>query len=53
MNSGNNSDTNKSKFGFTQSAEQLNGRLAMIGFIALIITEVVTGHGSLGFLTGL
>jgi Chlorophyll A-B binding protein len=46
-------NANEAKFGFTQSAEQLNGRLAMIGFIALIITEVVTGHGSLGFLTGL
>ncbi|MEA5574609.1 chlorophyll a/b-binding protein [Calothrix sp. UHCC 0171] len=46
-------NTNEAKFGFTQSAEQLNGRLAMIGFIALIIREVVTGHGSLGFLTGL
>jgi Chlorophyll A-B binding protein len=46
-------NSNEAKFGFTQSAEQLNGRLAMIGFIALIITEVVTGHGSLGFLTGL
>ncbi|WP_143289400.1 chlorophyll a/b-binding protein [Brunnivagina elsteri] len=45
--------TNEPKFGFTLYTEQLNGRLAMIGFVAMIITEVVTGHGSLGFLTGL
>lgn len=32
-------------FGFTQYAEKLNGRLAMIGFVSLIILEVLTGRG--------
>ncbi|MDB9524522.1 chlorophyll a/b-binding protein [Oscillatoria sp. CS-180] len=35
------------KFGFTRSAELLNGRLAMIGFISGIIVEYLTGHGIL------
>ena len=35
------------KFGFTPSAENLNGRLAMIGFIAAVVTELVTGQGTL------
>ena len=38
------------KFGFTASAENLNGRAAMIGFVAALITELVTGQGVLHFL---
>ena len=38
------------KFGFTASAENLNGRMAMIGFIAAVVTELVTGQGVLHFL---
>jgi Chlorophyll A-B binding protein len=38
------------KFGFTSSAENLNGRMAMIGFVAALITELVTGQGVLHFL---
>jgi cell division protein FtsN len=38
------------QFGFTASAENLNGRLAMIGFIAAVVTELVTGQGTLHFL---
>ncbi|NMG07394.1 chlorophyll a/b-binding protein [Brasilonema sp. UFV-L1] len=41
------------KFGFTEYAELLNGRLAMIGFVALIALEVLTGHGFIGWLTSL
>jgi hypothetical protein len=39
--------------GFTPEAEILNGRLAMIGFISLLLLEVATGHGVIGFITGL
>ncbi|MGQ4648440.1 chlorophyll a/b-binding protein [Lyngbya aestuarii] len=37
------------KFGFTQFAESWNGRLAMIGFVAAVVTEYVTGQGVLHF----
>jgi hypothetical protein len=37
----------ESKFGFTNYAEILNGRLAMIGFVTAIIVEMNTGHGVL------
>ena len=40
----------EAKFGFTASAETLNGRAAMIGFVAALITELVTGQGTLHFL---
>ena len=40
----------EAKFGFTSSAENLNGRMAMIGFVAAVITELVTGQGVLHFL---
>ena len=40
-------------FGFTEYAEKLNGRLAMMGFIALIAIEVITGHGAIAWLTNL
>lgn len=35
---------NDKKFGFTASAESLNGRMAMIGFAAALILELATGH---------
>ena len=40
----------EAQFGFTPSAENLNGRLAMIGFVAVVITELVTGQGVVHFL---
>lgn len=43
-------DQNNTKFGFTASAENLNGRMAMIGFVAAVITELATGQGVLHFL---
>ena len=33
--------------GFHQRAEKLNGRLAMLGFIAAIVTELLTGESLL------
>ncbi len=39
--------------GFTTPAEKLNGRLAMIGFVSVIILEILTGHGLIGFLASL
>jgi hypothetical protein len=43
----------ESGWGFHERAEKLNGRLAMLGFVALIATEFVLGgeaftHGLLG-----
>jgi len=33
------------KKGFNQYAEQLNGRAAMIGIVALVLLELLTGKG--------
>ncbi|KGF72273.1 CAB/ELIP/HLIP family protein [Neosynechococcus sphagnicola sy1] len=38
------------KFGFSEYAERLNGRAAMIGFILTLIIEFVTGKGLLSWL---
>ncbi|MEM6424490.1 MAG: chlorophyll a/b-binding protein [Cyanobacteria bacterium P01_H01_bin.119] len=35
------------KFGFTQFAENWNGRLAMLGFVIGLATEFLTGQGIL------
>ncbi|HEY9851300.1 MAG TPA: chlorophyll a/b-binding protein [Leptolyngbyaceae cyanobacterium] len=43
-------DRNSGKFGFTPQAENWNGRLAMIGFIAALVTELFSGQGVLHFL---
>ncbi|MBD2093101.1 high light inducible protein [Microcoleus sp. FACHB-1515] len=43
----------ESQFGFSEYAEKLNGRLAMIGFVALVALEAVTGHGIIGFFQNL
>jgi hypothetical protein len=37
----------QSKFGFTQFAENWNGRLAMLGFVIGLATELITGKGIL------
>lgn len=38
------------KFGFNDYAERLNGRAAMIGFVAALIVEYVTGQGVMSWL---
>ena len=32
------------KFGFTEAAERLNGRLAMLGFVAAVGAYLVSGQ---------
>jgi hypothetical protein len=39
--------------GWTKYAEKMNGRFAMIGFASLLIMEVLTGHGVIGWLNSL
>jgi hypothetical protein len=43
----------KQTFGFNKYAEQLNGRLAMIGFVSLLGFEVITKHGLIDWLANL
>lgn len=43
----------ETQVGFTPYAEKLNGRLAMLGFVSLIVLEALTGHGLLGLLSSL
>lgn len=38
------------KFGFSEYAERLNGRAAMIGFALTLIIEYATGQGVLAWL---
>jgi Chlorophyll A-B binding protein len=40
-------DKQESKFGFTNFAENWNGRLAMLGFVIAVATELLTGKGIL------
>ena len=41
------------QIGFTTHAEKLNGRLAMLGFVSLLLLEILTGHGISGFIASL
>ena len=40
-------DQGESRFGLTEYAELINGRLAMVGFVGLIAIELITGKGLL------
>ncbi len=40
-------ESQDTKFGFTQFAETWNGRLAMLGFVIGLGTELLTGQGIL------
>ena len=43
------SDRNAWVSGFTPQAENWNGRFAMLGFVAALITEFASGQGILHF----
>lgn len=45
-----NRDGNSWLWGFTPQAEIWNGRFAMIGFVAALLTELFSGQGVLHFL---
>ncbi|MBK4728684.1 chlorophyll A-B binding protein [Oxynema sp. CENA135] len=45
-----NDNRNAWKWGFSAGAENWNGRLAMLGFVAALIVEFVSGQGILHFL---
>ncbi len=38
------------KFGFNDYSERLNGRAAMVGFVATLIIEYLSGQGLLSWL---
>lgn len=45
----NNDERNAWRWGFTPQAEIWNGRFAMIGFVAALLTEYFSGQGVLHF----
>jgi hypothetical protein len=45
----NNKDRNDWQWGFTPQAELWNGRFAMLGFVAALLTEWLSGEGVLHF----
>ena len=40
-------DQGDDRFGFTEYAELINGRLAMVGFVGLVVIELISGKGLL------
>lgn len=43
------SDSNGWRWGFSRQSESWNGRMAMIGFVSLLLVEVFSGQGFLHF----
>ncbi|MFN7717148.1 MAG: chlorophyll a/b-binding protein [Pseudanabaenaceae cyanobacterium] len=46
-------DEGESRFGFTTYAELINGRLAMLGIVGLVIIELVTHKSLLQIMNGM
>jgi Chlorophyll A-B binding protein len=42
-------DLNEWRWGFTPQGESWNGRFAMLGFVAMLLTEFLSGQGVLHF----
>jgi Chlorophyll A-B binding protein len=42
-------DLNEWRWGFTPQGESWNGRFAMLGFVAMLMTEYLSGQGVLHF----
>jgi hypothetical protein len=40
---------NEWRWGFTPQAESWNGRFAMLGFVAMLLTELISNQGVLHF----
>lgn len=53
MEYGQGSDPSDWTIGWNERSERWNGRLAMLGFAASIITEAIVGHSVLGFMFGI
>ncbi len=53
MNYGQNEEPAEWTIGWNERSERWNGRLAMLGFAASILTEAVVGHSVLGFMFGI
>jgi Chlorophyll A-B binding protein len=43
-------DQGEERFGLTEYAEIINGRLAMVGMVGLVVVELLTGKSFLGLL---
>ncbi|MDY6937700.1 MAG: chlorophyll a/b-binding protein [Cyanobacteriota bacterium] len=43
----------QSRAGFTEYAEKLNGRLAMLGFVSLVAFEALAGKGLIAWFANL
>ncbi len=41
-------NNSNSFWGFTTTSENWNGRLAMVGFVLAVATELLTGQGIIG-----
>lgn len=43
----------EARVGFTEYAELLNGRLAMIGFVSMLLFEAIAGQGLINWFANL